>query len=155
MVNGTTVLDIKPYIPYDIIPSDIILPMTLNEDGTTLLETKLKVPNWIYEADIIMKKVTFTNESLACLDEIYHSNGFKLCYSVNEAKELIVQVLRQDIRGVHQGRGIENKTNKVTISDNDNDSDISTYMCRLDTFEIEFINKQNSIDVIKIKRFKD
>ena len=132
--------------------------MTLNDDGTTLLDTKLKVPNWIYEADIIMKRVTFSNESLSCLHDIYHNDGFKLCYNINEAKELIVQVLRQDIRGVHQGRGIENKTNTTTNNDdnnnNDND-DVSKYMCRLDTFEIEFINKQNSIDVIKIKPFKD
>ena len=131
--------------------------MALNDDGTTLLETKLKVPNWIYEADITMKRVTFTNESLACLHDIYHDDGFKLCYNINEAKELIVQVLRQDIRGVHQGRGIENKTktNNNNNNNNDDDDDVSTYMCRLDTFEIEFINKQNSIDVIKIKRFKD
>jgi hypothetical protein len=138
--------------------------MTLNDDGTTLLDTKLKVPNWIYEADIIMKRVTFSNESLACLHDIYHNDGFKLCYNINEAKELIVQVLRQDIRGVHQGRGIENKNKTTTTTNNNNnndnndgndDDDVSTYMCRLDTFEIEFINKQNSIDVIKIKPFKD
>jgi hypothetical protein len=153
MVDGTTVLDIKPYIPYDIIPSDIPLPMILNEHGDTLLETKLTVPTWIYEADIMMKRVTFNEVALSALQEIYDSSGFRLCYTIDEAKELIIQVLRQDIRGVHQGRGIDGN------SSNDNNTTTNTsgssYMCRLDTFEIEFINSHNSIDVIMIKRCKD
>ena len=149
MVDGTTILDIKPYIPYDIIPSEIPLPMILNEHGDTLLVTKLTVPSWIYEADIIMKRVAFNEVALSGLQEIYATSGFRLCYSIDEAKELIIQVLRQDIRGVHQGRGIDSNNDSNTSSTS------NSYMCRLDTFEIEFINSHSSIDVINIKRCKD
>lgn len=50
-VDGTIILDIKPYIPYDIIPSNIPLPMATLSDGTSIIDdTTLKVPQWVFES---------------------------------------------------------------------------------------------------------
>ena len=92
MVEGTPVLDVKPYIPYDIVPSNIEVPMLTWADsaatdsqshshsylgadsgtivGNTTITTSidleprrlLRVPKWIYEADIPLRKVTVTDE---------------------------------------------------------------------------------------------
>jgi tRNA-Thr(GGU) m(6)t(6)A37 methyltransferase TsaA len=80
MVDGTPVLDIKPYIPYDIIPSNIELPMLkwaqdvnpmadsapqlYSVDNGNRAPKTLKVPNWIFEADVPLRRVLFQREVL-------------------------------------------------------------------------------------------
>jgi tRNA-Thr(GGU) m(6)t(6)A37 methyltransferase TsaA len=74
MVDGTPVLDVKPYIPYDIIPSTIDLPMLKwAEDASQNSKAEstspgrtcdsvvrsLSVPGWIFEADIPLRRVKF------------------------------------------------------------------------------------------------
>lgn len=97
MVDGTPIIDVKPYIPYDAIPSDISLPMATDADGNSLLQRKLSVPEWIYEADVEMRSVSFTAAALAALDDIALCGRLKHCGNTDEAKELITQVGRNRI----------------------------------------------------------
>ena len=41
MMHGTPVLDVKPYIPYDVVPSDCELAMARAADGSPLATRKL------------------------------------------------------------------------------------------------------------------
>jgi len=123
-VDGTLVLDIKPYLPFDSISFDTPLPMATDNSGVSLLSgKKLKVPSWIHDSDILLRKVIFSPEALETLRLYDEEKKMKLCTSANEARELITQVLRQDIRATHQGRG---------------QGSAETYKCRVDSFDIEF-----------------
>ena len=118
MIDGTPVLDVKPYIPYDIINSTIPIPMAVDECGNTLNCKLLHVPSWIHEYDIPSRKIVYSTESSNSLEFIVNSNKnsrnrgrnrskstSSLMYSnVNDMKNLISQILRQDIRSVYQGR---------------------------------------------------
>ena len=134
MVHGTPVIDIKPYIPYDIIPSSIPLPML------TYAKNKyqsLKVPSWIFDSDIVLRVVTFTDSSMHELEEICSRKELMFYDNPEEIVQLIEQVLAQDIRGLHQGRGSSDE-NKI-------------YECRLDNLRLEFITEERSITVQSIR----
>lgn len=138
-VDGTVVLDVKPYIPYDSIPFDGKIAMATDANGTSLLQMqKLKVPQWIYDSDIPLRNVCFSKEALETLRFLDETRAMKLCADANEAQQLITQVLRQDIRATHQGRGQDSHTSE------------QTYKCRLDNFDIDFITGNDNIFVNKI-----
>jgi len=112
-VDGTPVLDVKPYIPYDLVPTlpDHQLPMARKADGSALQHTVLRVPDWIREADVPMREVHFSPQAMAGIQQLTSrcssgSTGSKMrfCRTVDQAVDLITQVLRQDVRGVKQGR---------------------------------------------------
>ena len=150
-VDMTPVLDVKPYIPYDLVPSLLPLPMAVycspspdpspspnsNNDADhdwslsrghspTPNPTTLRVPSWIYEADVPVRLVRFSVPAADQLQAMLggtRGGGGGMCEDrgrdrgrgrgragefsggVEGAKALIEQVLRQDIRGVRQGRG--------------------------------------------------
>ncbi|CAK4625114.1 hypothetical protein LEN26_013752 [Aphanomyces euteiches] len=85
LVDGTPVLDVKPYVPYDQVNS-------------------LVCPEWVAEKhDIVARPVIFTDEALAQLELAMPSMRF---YSNSrELRETIEQILVLDIRSVHQKRG--------------------------------------------------
>jgi len=114
-VDGTPVLDVKPYIPYDLVPTppDHQLPMARRADGTPLQHTVLRVPEWINEADVPMREVVFSAPAMQGIEMLTSrgsdsssssSSKMRFCRSAAHAVELITQVLRQDVRGVKQGR---------------------------------------------------
>jgi tRNA-Thr(GGU) m(6)t(6)A37 methyltransferase TsaA len=154
LVDGTPILDVKPYIPYDIIDGAAVnlniehkiplgggdseidptsstprnsaasvaaarapLPMGVYAsesisisgcESELVMKPKpraLQVPSWIVDADIPMRPVSFEDAALEALEELARDGDLVHCASAEEAKALIFQVLRQDIRGVHQGRG--------------------------------------------------
>jgi tRNA-Thr(GGU) m(6)t(6)A37 methyltransferase TsaA len=93
MVDGTPVLDVKPYIPYDIIPSDLSLPMAVSASGTPYLSKKLTVPTWIVDADIVMTPVSFESSAIEALHDIARDRMLSNYASAEEALEFITQVL--------------------------------------------------------------
>jgi len=107
MVDGTPILDIKPYIPYDIIetsqPLSSLLPMVSNSNGKRLPLTKLRVPEWITEPDIKMKQVEFSEDVMNALKSLVPEKGHK------GLMELVKQCLRQDIRCTRK-RGTQDAT---------------------------------------------
>ncbi len=50
-------ITVKPYIPYDMVPSDYTLPMATSASGQTLQSRKLSVPDWVVDSDIVMQPV--------------------------------------------------------------------------------------------------
>lgn len=134
MVHGTPVIDIKPYIPYDIIPCTISLPMlALVKDEIHTLQ----VPSWIFDSDIVLRKVMFTESAVQDLDTICSQQKLSFYENSNQAMRLIEQVLAQDIRGIHQGRGSVDEKR--------------LYECRLDNLRLEFITDDDSIIVRSIR----
>lgn len=131
MVDGTPVLDVKPYIPYDIIPSNLPLPMqsSVGEDQY------LRVPEWVYEADIPLRSVRFEAAALDSLRAVVSSGGMKMGYSEEEAVQLISQVLRQDIRSLKQGRGTSEGVG----------SELILYEARIDNLHLKFVTFASEI----------
>eukprot|EP01036_Dinobryon_divergens_P025278 gene25278-33808_t len=138
MVDGTPILDVKPYIPYDVIPSDYVVPAFPN-----VPRRSLRVPEWVVEADataLAEREVTFSEAALYVMHSYIDTehNSAKQIESVQEMQQLVSQVLRQDIRGIAQGRGKGNA-----------EAQSSTYMCRLNGLEFEFQTLvDNSVEVL-------
>jgi hypothetical protein len=70
-------------------------------------------------------------------------------------------VLRQDIRGVHQGRG---KVVKIANTDNNlesagpessTESKLVVYMCRLDNMLFHFVTTETEIRVVSIELYRN
>lgn len=151
---------VKPYIPYDVVPSDYVLPMAYSANGAMLPVRKLQVPNWVVDTDVPLLPVYFPTTSLATLDLAVQRKKLKFCKSAQEAMELITQVLRQDIRGVQQGRG---KTATVSTAGGESvvaeeveqpveeKSSDSIYHCRLDAMNISFLTTAEGIEIQSIE----
>jgi tRNA (Thr-GGU) A37 N-methylase len=87
LVNGTPVLDVKPYVPADYVPGFV-------------------VPDWVaVETDVVARPVEFTPEAAASLKELVDAKLSSFYSSVDDLKSAIEQMLVLDIRSVHQGRG--------------------------------------------------
>ena len=157
LVHGTPVLDIKPYIPYDSIRC-LHVPNTYAEGSSSsasYLNQVLKVPDWIYESPVELLSVEFSDEATEELSRMEVDHEFMLCSDAQNARDLITQVLRQDIRSRHQGRiqrtarGTHNDDTTTTNSSNSSSSNSSSsdvvnsqppsvYTCRLDNMLISF-----------------
>ncbi|KAG7385219.1 hypothetical protein PHYBOEH_009111 [Phytophthora boehmeriae] len=87
LVNGTPVLDVKPYVPADYIPGYI-------------------VPDWVAaETDVASRPVEFTPEATAALTDLVDTKTSSFYSNVADLRTAIEQMLVLDIRSVHQGRG--------------------------------------------------
>ena len=155
LCDGTPVLDIKPYIPYDVVPCSIALPMAVDASGNPLQSNlrQLSVPAWIYEADVTMRDVRFSplaERSLISLAQDPRTGALAHSGSAEKARELVEQVLRQDVRGTHQGRGAGDDDGAGT---GDGGKTSTSYMCRLDGLEISFTTTVKTIEVCSITAF--
>ncbi len=160
-VHGTPVLDIKPVVPYDLVPSPFNvsnLLMAQDEDGQALQQRELQVPSWIIEADIPMRRVVFTHEAEESLQQIVAQGGMRFCRSLKHGRDLVVQCLRQDVRGVHQGRGgghVDDNTDKDDGGSNgDKPGAAEMYMCRLDSLEIKFDTSAEQVVVRELGYYR-
>ena len=72
-VNGTPVLDIKPYIPYDVVPSSYKLPMATDSYGHPLHPVPLTVPAWVVDPDIPLKPVHLSVDARTSLGEYVYT----------------------------------------------------------------------------------
>eukprot|EP01041_Mallomonas_annulata_P005752 gene5754-11626_t len=130
MVFGTPILDVKPYLHYDVIPrtlSHCICPG----------ETVLRMPAWIEDADVPERAVVFQPAALEGLHDILLDKRLRYCSDETSATNLITQVLRQDIRSVHQGRG-SGKSPTV-------------YRCQLDAMIVAFLTEEQEVVVVDIR----
>lgn len=85
----------KPYIPYDVVPSPYTLPMAIAADGTPLNTRQLSVPEWVVEADIPMLPVLIPDTVRQSIERGVDRTGRKrpwCCSTAQEAVELITQV---------------------------------------------------------------
>ncbi|KYR02610.1 hypothetical protein DLAC_00057 [Tieghemostelium lacteum] len=80
LIHGTPILDIKPYIPiYDNVPD-------------------ASFPQWILDKPNTIETIEFSINSLENLQKLLNSNT----ENINEAKELISQVLLSDPRSIYR-----------------------------------------------------
>jgi tRNA-Thr(GGU) m(6)t(6)A37 methyltransferase TsaA len=130
MVDKTPVLDIKPVIPYDFASLDlkeISLPMLANTH-----QTSLKVPDWIIESDIKLRSVEFNDGIINKIKPICNNED------AIRIQNLIIQVLRQDPRGLKDRGSVSN----------------TSYECRLDGLQLYFHVDQDIIKIDKIDQIK-
>ena len=110
MVDGTPVIDIKPYIPYDSIQletkdgddteSVAPLPMSVaasysncdQPHDNTFKERRLTVPSWIIDSDIPLLPVNFNACALESLNELIVDRLLIHCTTNSHAIDLITQV---------------------------------------------------------------
>lgn len=140
--------------------------MATTADGTPLPVKSLTVPEWVVEADIPLKPVVFSPEAEENLRNLFRSNNTKgrISRSPEEAMELIKQVLRQDIRSQHQGRGnavtspTANTPEESTSSTADAASSTVTnasYSCTLDGITLSFQHLADGILIETAKAMKE
>eukprot|EP00052_Salpingoeca_macrocollata_P022985 m.201115 g.201115 ORF g.201115 m.201115 type:complete len:289 (-) comp21930_c0_seq2:48-914(-) len=124
LVNNTPVFDIKPYIPqYDALPEAV-------------------VPAWIAEGGVAPLDVVFADQvletqlpSLLPTMEMYTELG--------DVLQSLEEVLKLDIRSVHQGRG-------------DGGGEQGTpYMLRFDTLDVRFVVRQQEVVVTAVQLHRD
>jgi hypothetical protein len=115
---------------------------------------RLAVPNWISHDDVILRPVDFKLQALDAIVELVNDGVPQLCSTADEAEKLITQVLRQDIRGIHQGRGsVQPLSTDVPNTEKTSPNkkvQIDEYMCRLDHMMIRFITNDRAIEVISV-----
>lgn len=89
---------VKPYIPYDIIPFNEPVPMLgwAQKDRTV---TELRCPSWIYEADIPFREVLFSPAAEVAMEAAFGTRqkqagkkSFFATRNLTEVKCLIKQV---------------------------------------------------------------
>ncbi|GLD92790.1 hypothetical protein PINS_up001369 [Pythium insidiosum] len=87
LVNGTPVLDVKPYVPMDMVPNHVC-------------------PHWVTDpSDALPRPVEFSESAQAALHEMSERGQFRFYTSLDDIVAAIKQMLVLDIRSVHQGRG--------------------------------------------------
>lgn len=127
--------------------------MVTTSTGSPLPIRPLTVPSWIVESDIPLLPLSFTSSAELSLQEIVQQKLLKFYPSYSEVVEFISQVLRQDIRGVHQGRGKASPPPLAITDQTDPERGETTvdggegsgggYQCRLDNLEIRFRIQQS------------
>ena len=163
MIQGTPVLDVKPYIPYDIIPSTIPIPMASDHDGKPLNCKNLEVPEWIYEVDIPWKEIVFNESALFSIRQIVEGseakshnnkafsgstcNHIKSFLSETEAITVISQILRQDIRSLYRGRG---KDDIISAGQIAMEGGSNIYEVRVSNLHIKFVTFVSTVEITEV-----
>lgn len=103
VVDGTPVLDLKPYLPcYDSL-------------------SKARVPDWVNPAQqdpLHISSITFPSEMTQKLSKIWHQTRDTqktLFESIEEFEEFVRSVLTRDIRSVHQRRQLSTQSTKYNV----------------------------------------
>ena len=123
LVDGTPVYDVKPYVPWDSISATTtsttaIAEQTVNNmdnnnnnntspltPATALIERMnvLRVPAWV-SADDALAKVVWSDDATTSFEQM--ASTMKILYpDADEMKEAIAEIVAQDPRALHDGRG--------------------------------------------------
>ena len=119
LVDGTPVLDVKPYLRHD-------------------LQPEASVPSWCErrtDASTIAE-VRFSSAAGAALDRL--ASRLRFFPTAAAAREAIEQMLQLDIRSVHQGRG-------HAVGEKDGQA----YSCRFDVLELKFSTFETHVEVME------
>lgn len=114
--NDTPILDLKPYCPSDGVVGDVTYP------------------EWVLRYDHL--KVEFTEAAEKNLRLLVASQKSSFYSTENEARAAIAEVLRLDIRAVHQGRGSScQRVHKCSVDGLTIFSKISEQICVVEKIE--------------------
>lgn len=86
LVNGTPVLDVKPYTFADCVPSHVC-------------------PEWVSDSFDLERAVTFSSDASQALATLVREQKTRFYSTLEDLEAAIAQMLVLDIRSVHQGRG--------------------------------------------------
>jgi len=127
LTDGTPILDIKPYIPYDVV-------------------LEHKVPAWVVCEDLPAWQLQVMPEAEAVLRELATERGSPFYSTYEELRALLRDVLLQDVRSIHKGRGtvVEDKS---SLKGGANFSE--PFTCNIDDIAVEFVALQNAIQIIR------
>ncbi|XP_057839211.1 uncharacterized protein LOC131049196 isoform X1 [Cryptomeria japonica] len=117
LVDGTPVLDVKPYLPY-----------CDNVDGA-------KVPNWVksegMEDPLAVASVNFSPNFSTCLGSLWKTRAIHSLYSSPyEFQVLIEEILSRDIRSLNQRTRPHRAISDYLDVDSNGCSDMSKNICR-------------------------
>ena len=119
LCDGTPVLDVKPYIPYDVIPP-----------------SDLRVPHWVTDVDIPAWELRIEPDAEAGLRQLVQERQSIFYPTYQAMVNLLKDVLLQDVRSVHQGRG---STGPEEVP----------YRCNIDDIAIEFHTMTDAIRIVR------
>ena len=98
LVDGTPVLDIKPYVPHDIVPLD-----------------ELRVPGWVAAPDELYS-VVFEPEAARQVVELFNSAKEKSLFSnATRLTEFVSEALARDIRSVFRQQQQQKQEHRVLL----------------------------------------
>jgi tRNA-Thr(GGU) m(6)t(6)A37 methyltransferase TsaA len=119
MTDGTPILDIKPYIPYDVVLDH-------------------RVPEWVMAEDVPHWKLCVEPPAEEALREIVAQRSTPFYSSYEDLVALLRDVLLQDPRSIHQGRGSAMDA-----------ANMVPYNCNIDDIAVEFLALEDSIKIVR------
>lgn len=131
MTDGTPILDVKPYIPYDVVPDHRVPPWVVAED----------VPSWELRVD---------PQAEAALREIAAERASPFYATYEALVALLRDVLLQDPRSVHQGRGkaMVVDVGKGAVDVGQGEEEVEPYTCNIDDIAVQFLALPDAIRVV-------
>jgi tRNA (adenine37-N6)-methyltransferase len=146
IIDGTTILDIKPYLPFDIVDMN-----------------KLNVPKWVDDNDIFkalpVEIVNSGDNDIRNKLVNYVKYNKSVWWKPNESEDFIntiKEILALDIRSKHQGRGDatgkNNKQKLINRIGGGNDIAPRIYTLNLDqkSTEIKFVTNESGVHVVDV-----
>lgn len=130
MTDGTPILDVKPYIPYDVVPDH-------------------RVPAWVVAEDVPSWELRVDPPAEEALREIVAERRSPFYATYEALVALLRDVLLQDPRSVHQGRGKVMVTKGEVEKDEGGEEEVEPYTCNIDDIAVQFLALPDAIRVVK------
>jgi len=127
LTDGTPILDLKPYIPYDVVLDHV-------------------VPAWVMAEDVPAWQLRIAPEAEAVLRELAVERGSPFYSTYEDLVALLRDVLLQDVRSIHKGRGTTVKAGSGTKP---GDEAPEPFTCNIDDIAVEFVALEDAIYIVR------
>ncbi|GAB5034596.1 Hypothetical protein NocV09_02000460 [Nannochloropsis oceanica] len=127
LTDGTPILDLKPYIPYDLVLDH-------------------QVPSWVMADDVPAWQLRIAPEAEIALSELAMERNSPFYSTYEDLVALLRDVLLQDVRSIHKGRGTTVKAGNGTKSGNEAPE---SFTCNIDDIAIEFVALKDAIHILR------
>lgn len=127
LTDGTPILDLKPYIPYDVVLDHV-------------------VPAWVMAEDVPAWQLRIAPEAEAVLRELAVERGSPYYSTYEDLVALLRDVLLQDVRSIHKGRGTTVKAGSGTKP---GDEAPEPFTCNIDDIAVEFVALEDAIYIVR------
>jgi tRNA (adenine37-N6)-methyltransferase len=133
MTDGTPILDVKPYIPYDVVVDH-------------------RVPHWVVAEDVPSWDLTVRAQAETALRAVVAKRASPFYATYEELVALLRDVLLQDPRSVHQGRGRVMVTTAGGAGEEEEGAEAAAgpepYTCNIDDIAVQFVALPEAICVV-------
>ncbi len=127
LTDGTPILDLKPYIPYDLVLDH-------------------QVPIWVMADDVPAWQLRIAPEAEAALCKLAMERNSPFYSTYEELVALLRDVLLQDVRSIHKGRGTTIKAAGGTKPGNEAPE---PFTCNIDDIAVEFVALEDAIYILR------